>query len=114
MIALLTQRTHRQAAECQTAKICCELFIATLCPAPYRTSIGVLQASHTSRIEQRQKEKEHKSMMNEQMQAVADIKAATAAEQEKKAQEAKERQRSSIATPGMRTPLTTPRRRFGL
>ena len=76
----------------------------------------LLQASHTSRIEQKQKEKEHTSMMNEQMQAVADIKAANAAEQEQKAQEARARQRSSIATPGMQTPLTssTPRRRFGL
>ena len=74
----------------------------------------MLQASHTSRIEQRQKEKEHKAIMNEQMQAVADLKAATAAEQVQKEQETKERQRSSIATPGMRTPLTTPRRRFGL
>ena len=53
-------------------------------------------------------------MMNQQMQAVADLKAASAAEQQQKEQEAKERQRSSIATPGMRTPLTTPRRRFGL
>jgi len=74
----------------------------------------VLQASHTSRIEQWQREKEHKAVMNKQMQAVADLKAATAAEQVQTEQEAKERQRCSIATPGMRTPLTTPRRRFGL
>ena len=74
----------------------------------------MLQARHTSGVEQRQKKKEHKAIMNEQMQAVADLKAATAAEQVQKEQEAKERQRSSIATSGMRTPLTTPRRRFGL
>ena len=74
----------------------------------------LLQANHSSRIEQRQKEREHKDAMNEQMKAVTDLRAATLAEQQKKEQLAREKQRSSIATPGMRTPLTTPRRRFGL
>lgn len=79
-----------------------------------RATCYALQASHSSRIEQRQKEREHKEVMNEQMKAVTDLRAATLAEQQQKEQLAREKQRSSIATPGMRTPLTTPHRRFGL
>lgn len=77
-------------------------------------SLHVMQESHTSRLEQRAKEKAHKATMAEQMKAVNDAKAAQEAVVAAREEEMRERQRSAIATPGMARPASTPRRKFGL
>lgn len=72
------------------------------------------QESHTSRLEQKAKEKAHKTAMDEQMRAVTEARAAQEAAKMQREAEVRERQRSAIATPGMHRPASTPRRKFGL
>ncbi len=78
--------------------------------------IGV-QASDRSRLDQRAKEKEAKDAMAREMEEAAGKVAARGAATERLATSERERQRNSIIHPGSRTPrtpLTTPRRHFGL
>ncbi|KAK9816661.1 hypothetical protein WJX72_003431 [[Myrmecia] bisecta] len=73
-----------------------------------------IKESHTSRLEQKKKEKLAKSAMQEEMLGALATKAQLDAADQKAAAALRDKQRSAIATPGMRTPLTTPRRKFGL
>lgn len=74
-----------------------------------------MQESHSSRLEQKKKVAEKQAAMESEMAKHTALKAAEAAQGEAAAKLLREKQRSSIATPGMRTPLTTPRRKaFGL
>ena len=74
-----------------------------------------MQESHSSRLEQKKKQSEQQTRMEGEMTKFAAIKAAEATQKEEVARQEREKQRSSIATPGGRTPLVTPRRKkFGL
>jgi len=74
-----------------------------------------VQESHSSRLEQKKKQSETQSRMESEMTKFAAIKAAETAQKDEVAKLEREKQRSSIATPGGRTPLNTPRRKtFGL
>jgi hypothetical protein len=74
-----------------------------------------MQESHTSRLEQKKKQTETQSRMESEMTRFAALKAAQVAVKAEEAKLERERQRSSIATPGGRTALDTPRRKkFGL
>ena len=73
------------------------------------------QESHSSRLEQKKKQSETQTKMESEMTKFAALKATQSAKKEEDAKVERERQRSSIATPGQRTPLMTPRRKtFGL
>jgi hypothetical protein len=52
--------------------------------------------------------------MNTEMALATAAKEKALAESDARASAVRERQRSAIATPGMRTPAATPRRKFGL
>lgn len=67
-----------------------------------------------SRLDQRKKEREAKELMAGEMAAKEAAQSAEAAVKSAKESAVRDRQRSAIATPGMRTPLSTPRRKFGL
>lgn len=74
-----------------------------------------VQESHSSRLEQKKKQSEAQIKMESEMAKYAALKAAEAAKGEEVARAQWEKQRTSIATPGMRTPQVTPRRKaFGL
>lgn len=73
-----------------------------------------LKEDHNSRVEARAKQKAAKAAMESEMSAAAIAKAHAASEAEAKATALRTLQRNAIATPGMRTPSTTPRRSFGL
>ena len=76
-----------------------------------------MQESDRSRLDQRAKEKAAKDAMAREMEAAAGKVAAQGAASERLATSERERQRSSIVHLGSRTPRTpisTPRRHFGL
>lgn len=75
------------------------------------------QESHSSRLEQKKKQKAAKEAMSEEMDAALRQKAAESAARAAAAAATAERERSSIVTPGLRTPGTGLQRRkhtFGL
>lgn len=73
------------------------------------------QESHSSRLEQKQKQNEAQAKMETEMEKFNALKAAQTAKKEESLRLEREKQRSSIATPGQRTPLLTPKRKaFGL
>jgi pre-mRNA-splicing factor ATP-dependent RNA helicase DHX38/PRP16 len=77
-----------------------------------------IKETHSSRLEQRQKERDARAAMEEEMRGVAGARAAAAAAAAGAADKARERQRAAIAAPGA-TPRAppggaTPRRQFGL
>lgn len=75
----------------------------------------MLQESHSSRLEQKKKQSEAQAKMESEMDKFNALKAAQTAKKDQDAKQERERQRSSIATPGQRTPMLTPKRRaFGL
>ena len=79
------------------------------------TNKWTMQESHSSRLEQKKKQAETQTKMESEMSKFAALKAAQTAKAEEASRVERERQRSSIATPGQRTPLLTPRRKaFGL
>ena len=68
-----------------------------------------------SRLDQRKKEREAKELMAAEMAVKEESQATEAAAKSAKEAALRERQRSAIATPGARTPASTPRRKaFGL
>ncbi len=76
-----------------------------------------MQESHSSRLEQKKREKLAQESMSEEMEAALREKAALSAAQASVAAAALEKERSSIVTPGMRTPGSSIVRRkhtFGL
>mmetsp|Transcript_29689 Transcript_29689/g.83695 ORF Transcript_29689/g.83695 Transcript_29689/m.83695 type:complete len:1298 (+) Transcript_29689:152-4045(+) len=75
-----------------------------------------IKEGHSSRLDQRRKEAQHKAAMEGEMDAVSQLKAKAAAEEAARQEEKRSRERSAIATPGRRlqTPLRTPGRRLGL
>ncbi len=73
-----------------------------------------IKESHSSRLEARAKQKANKALMETEMGVAAVAKAKAEAEKEAKSSALRTAQRSAIATPGIKTPKTTPRRSFGL
>jgi len=77
-----------------------------------------IKDSHTSRLEQRRKQKEEKTAMEEEMEEVRRQQAETEAEKIVKERALRIKERKLISTPGSRrepgTPMRTPNRRLGL
>lgn len=73
-----------------------------------------IKESHSSRLDARAKQKAAKLAMESEMGVAAAAAAKARAEEAAKETAVRASQRSAIATPGMRTPATTPRRSFGL
>ena len=74
-----------------------------------------MQESHSSRLEQKQKQTEAQAKMESEMEKFNALKAAQSARKDEDLRAEREKQRASIATPGQKTPLLTPKRRtFGL
>ncbi|EFN50566.1 hypothetical protein CHLNCDRAFT_136277, partial [Chlorella variabilis] len=73
-----------------------------------------IKETHTSRLEQRQKERDARSKMELEMTKVQVEKQAAAAQEAAKEEAVRERQRTSIAMTGSSRPATGSRRRFGL
>eukprot|EP00891_Asterochloris_glomerata_P006618 jgi/Astpho2/6618/fgenesh1_pm.00101_%23_12_t len=100
--------TSKEYMQCVTAVD--PTWLAELGPIFFSVKEG-----HLSRVEQKLKEKAHKEVMNEQMRAVTEARAKQESASKAREDAIRERQRSAIATPGMRhTSQITPRRRFGL
>ena len=73
-----------------------------------------IKESHSSRLEARAKQKADKAAMESEMGTAAIARAKADAEKEAKSSALRTAQRSAIATPGLKTPRTTPKRSFGL
>lgn len=115
-LSLCTPEPQPRASTCQGFSPCLcwdvGLPASTLLKLSMHFSV---QEGHLSRVEQKLKEKAHKEVMNEQMRAVTEARAKQESASKAREDAIRERQRSAIATPGMRhTSQITPRRRFGL
>jgi pre-mRNA-splicing factor ATP-dependent RNA helicase DHX38/PRP16 len=73
-----------------------------------------IKETHSSRLEQREKAREQKAAMEEEMKGVAVIAARKAEEEAKMREKEREKQRSSIAAIGVVKPAAGARRKFGL
>lgn len=73
-----------------------------------------IKQSHSSRLEARAKQRAAKAAMESEMGVAAAAAAKARAEEAARNKAVSASQRSAIATPGLRTPTTTPRRTFGL
>ena len=101
-----------------------EGFAVLLCVMPMKEAVKaytaevcafLTQESHSSRLEQKQKQSEAQAKMESEMEKFNALKAAQSARKDEDLRVEREKQRASIATPGQKTPLLTPKRRtFGL
>ena len=73
-----------------------------------------IKESHSSRLEARAKQRADKLAMEGEMGTAAIARAKAEAEKEAKSSALRTAQRSAIATPGLKTPRTTPKRSYGL
>ena len=73
-----------------------------------------IKESHSSRLEARAKQRADKLAMEGEMGTAAVARAKAEAEKEAKSTALRTAQRSAIATPGLKTPRTTPKRSYGL
>ena len=113
---------HRyMVGESENRGVCCEqeyMQCVTAVEPEWLAEFGPMffsiKENHSSRLDARAKQKAAKLAMESEMGVAAAAAAKARAEEAAKETAVRVSQRSAIATPGMRTPATTPRRSFGL